>query len=315
MSISTFWCHELLSTLGSLCTGSAFGFPANAKPIPQGQLGGNAHGKGQDEDPDEKGMALNMLSPGSSRSNDSGGNQSVTPGGTVLATGISPKTPTMIDHVVDRVYFIAKTQSGSRFVQEKLSDKQYFGLFFKELKSHVAELMVDNFGHYAIEALFTHCDDRQRLVLVSNLSPRMPTVACHKQGSFSIQAMMDTLSTEEQIKYLVDALNRDVKKIILNHSGHYVILRFLQRYDWPHSKFIHKALTQHTLDLATDHYGLRVMKAVVDAGPVQEMSAVFASIVKHANTLVENQYGNYIIQHLLDLGPKVCHNEVSCGQT
>jgi len=197
-----------------------------------------------------------------------------------------------------------KTQSGSRFVQEKLSDKQYFGLFFKELKCHVAELMVDNFGHYAIEALFSHCDDHQRLILVANLSNHMPQVACHKQGSFSIQAMMDTLSTAEQIKYLVDALNRDIKKIILNHSGHYVILRFLQRYDYPYSKFIHKALMQHTLDLATDHYGLRVMKASVDAGPIQEMSAVFASIVKHANTLVENQYGNYIIQHLLDLGPK-----------
>merc|ERR1712129_23696 len=64
------------------------------------------------------------------------------------------------------------------------------------------------------------------------------------------------------------------------------------------------SLMQHTLDLATDHYGLRVMKASVDAGPVSEMSAVFASIVKHASTLVENQYGNYIIQHLLDLGPK-----------
>merc|ERR1712032_929194 len=57
-------------------------------------------------------------------------------------------------------------------------------------------------------------------------------------------------------------------------------------------------------DLATDHYGLRVMKASVDAGPVSEMSAVFASIVKHANTLVENQYGNYIVQHLLDLAPQ-----------
>jgi len=287
--------------------GTSFGFPAKAKPIPQNQLHGSGRGaKGHgDKGQEEQEMALNMLSPGSSRSNDSGGNgQSVTPGGTVLTTGISPKTPTMIDHVVDRVYFIAKTQSGSRFVQEKLSDKQYFGLFFKELKGHVAELMVDNFGHYAIEALFTHCDDHERLVLVSNLSGHMPQVACHKQGSFSIQAMMDTLSTEEQIARLVDALNRDVKKIILNHSGHYVILRFLQRYDWPHSKFIHKSLTQHTLDLATDHYGLRVMKAAVDAGPVQEMSAVFASIVKHANTLVENQYGNYIIQHLLDLGPK-----------
>ena len=277
---------------------SAFGFPSQAAVIPQNQL----QNKDKDDGEDGKDLSLNPLSPQSDATPTAG--QQTTPGGTALASVMSPKTPTMIDHVVDRVYFIAKTQSGSRFVQEKLSDKQYFGLFFKELKCHVAELMVDNFGHYAIEALFSHCDDHQRLILVANLSNHMPQVACHKQGSFSIQAMMDTLSTAEQIKYLVDALNRDIKKIILNHSGHYVILRFLQRYDYPYSKFIHKALMQHTLDLATDHYGLRVMKASVDAGPIQEMSAVFASIVKHANTLVENQYGNYIIQHLLDLGPK-----------
>eukprot|EP01084_Bolivina_argentea_P312427 540888_1 len=286
---------------------SAFGFPSNATPIPQGQLNNmNKEDKdnqqGNDTTDGEANLSLNPLSPNSDGATPTSNN--TTPGGTALAGVMSPKTPTMIDHVVDRVYFIAKTQSGSRFVQEKLSDKQYFGLFFKELKCHVAELMVDNFGHYAIEALFSHCDDHQRLILVANLSNHMPQVACHKQGSFSIQAMMDTLSTAEQIKYLVDALNRDIKKIILNHSGHYVILRFLQRYDYPYSKFIHKALMQHTLDLATDHYGLRVMKASVDAGPIQEMSAVFASIVKHANTLVENQYGNYIIQHLLDLGPK-----------
>jgi len=270
---------------------SAFGFPpaatsnAEADGVPATQSLAAANGADADD------------------AAESAGNGSVASGGGSAGV-LSPKTPTMIDHVVDRVYFIAKTQSGSRFVQEKLGDAQYFGLFFKELKSHVAELMVDNFGHYAVEALFTHCSDRQRLVLVSNLCPHLAQVACHKQGSFSIQAMMDTLSTDEQIGLLVEALSRDLRAIILNHSGHYVILRFLQRYDWPHSKLVHTALTQHTLDLATDHYGLRVMKAAVDAGPIEEMSAVMASIVKHATTLVENQYGNYIIQHLLDLGPQ-----------
>jgi len=82
---------------------------------------------------------------------------------------------------------------------------------------------------------------------------------------------------------------------------HYVILRFLQRYEYPDTKFIHKALMQHTIELATDHYGLRVMKAAIDAGPIPEMANVFSGIVKHVNSLVENQYGNYIIQHLLDV--------------
>merc|ERR1719242_2875263 len=269
--------------------GSAFGFPNNA--VPQNQANNN-----QVESPDEKGMSLQMMSPGSSNGSHSGN------GGNMISPNC--KTPTMIDHVVDRVFYIAKTQSGSRFVQEKLTDKQYFELFFKELKEHVADLMVDNFGHYAIEALFSHCDDQQRLELLENLKPKMSMVACHKQGSFSIQAMMDTLSTKEHIQCLIEALNGDVKRVILNHSGHYVILRFLQRFDWPSAQFIHQPLQTNTLDLATDHYGLRVMKAAVDAGPAQDMRLGFMAVVKHANTLVENQYGNYIVQHLLDLAPQ-----------
>merc|ERR1712113_551320 len=122
---------------------SAFGFPANANPMGQQQLNnenGANEGKDNEGNNDNNKNASNqkltltdVLSPASEDNKDKDGNGN---GGNIL----SPKTPTMIDHVVDRVYFIAKTQSGSRFVQEKLSDKQYFGLFFKELKCHVAEL-------------------------------------------------------------------------------------------------------------------------------------------------------------------------------
>lgn len=75
-----------------------------------------------------------------------------------------------------------------------------------------------------------------------------------------------------------------------------VILRFLQRYSYPYTKFIHKAIVEHTVKLATDHYGLRVLKSAVDAGPAAQMQEVFSSLIKCTNTLVENQYGNYIVQ-------------------
>ncbi|ETO08152.1 hypothetical protein RFI_29237 [Reticulomyxa filosa] len=161
--------------------------------------------------------------------------------------------------------------SGSRFVQEKLCETKYFEMFFDELKEQVAELMMDNFGHYAVEALFNHCNDEERTILMANLRDDMDTVACHKQGSFSIQAMMDTFT-------------------------------------YPETKFIYKAIIQYSLELATDHYGLRVLKDVVEQSqtqvPSQELLAVFMSIVKHTNPLVENQYGNYIVQHLLDVAPR-----------
>merc|ERR1719233_593568 len=209
----------------------------------------------------------------------------------------------MLDECVGKVVVLAKSQSGSRFVQEKLNEPEYFNLFYKELKVQVADLMMDNFGHYAIEALFAVSDNEQRLFLVMNLAPSIAVVSCHKQGSFSIQAMMDTLQTQSQIEMLVEALSKHVMQIILNCSGHYVILRFLSKFGYPYTRFVHRALVGHCYDFSTDHYGLRVMKAAVDAGPHSQLTNVFNCIVKHTNTLVENQYGNYIIQHLLDVCP------------
>lgn len=223
----------------------------------------------------------------------------------------------MLDECVGKVVFLAKSQSGSRFVQEKLNEPEYFNLFYNELKVQVADLMMDNFGHYAIEALFAISDNEQRLFLVMNLAPSIAVVSCHKQGSFSIQAMMDTLQTQSQIEMLVEALSKHVMQIILNTSGHYVILRFLSKFGYPYTRFVHRALVGHCYDFSTDHYGLRVMKAAVDAGPHSQLTNVFNCIVKHTNTLVENQYGNYIIQHLLDVCPVQITNTIKeklCGR-
>jgi len=70
-------------------------------------------------------------------------------------------------------------------------------------------------------ALLQKCDDDRRLTLLRNLAPKIGMVACHKQGSFSIQAMMDGIRTPLQIGTLADALSPNVNELILNCSGHY----------------------------------------------------------------------------------------------
>ena len=75
-----------------------------------------------------------------------------------------------------------------------------------------------------------------------------------------------------------------------------MILRFVQRYKYPHTKFVLQAIVHHTVEIATDHYGLRVLKAVVEAGPPQRLHDVFEALTRQTTVLVENQYGNYIVQ-------------------
>jgi len=210
-----------------------------------------------------------------------------------------------ISQLIGRVVYLAKSESGSRFVQEKVGNPRYLKIFFQEMKKRLPELMTDNFGHYAVETLFSHCTSNQRITLLQNLGPSLPNVACHKQGSFSVQSLINAVSSKEEIILIKDFLGRELPRIILSCPGHYVILRFISRFGWPCSNFVCDMLATNVIGFATDHYGLRVMKATFDSGtPGPKMDNLFKNVVENTNSLAENQYGNYIIQHLFDIGSR-----------
>jgi len=215
-----------------------------------------------------------------------------------------------VAHLIGRVVYLAKSESGSRFVQDKCGDPRFLKVFYPEMKKRLPELMTDNFGHYAVEALFNQCSQNQRTTLLSNLGPQLSNVACHKQGSFSVQSLIQAVSSKEEIYLLRDYLKRDLEHIILSCPGHYVILRFISRFGWPVSGFISEVLAVNVVGFATDHYGLRVLKATFDSARQQNLKKLNEAIIEHTNSLAENQYGNYIIQHLLDVGPKEVSDKI-----
>jgi len=204
---------------------------------------------------------------------------------------------------------LCKTHDGSRFVQDKLEagDPNDFLIFFNEMKTSIASLMIDSFGHFAAEKLIRKSNDEQLLVLLKNLSSDVVHVSCQKHGSFSVQAMMDCIHTPAQIQTLVESL-KDCVPMILHSSGHFVILRFLQRFP-EHCKFLLEIIEKNCLEIGTDHHGLRVVKAVLQSTQVKDLNPIFKEVTRLTTKLVENQYGNYIIQAVMDVAPKaVCTN-------
>ncbi len=120
---------------------------------------------------------------------------------------------------------------------------------------------------------------------------------------------MEVLQTEEELRALGDALSPELVRIITSPSGHFVILRFLQRFPLAQCPFILACLQKSCLEIATDHHGLRVLKTILDMGPASELHGVFKAISRLTMKLAENQYGNYCIQHVLENAPaNVCTN-------
>jgi len=162
---------------------------------------------------------------------------------------------------------------------------------------------VDNFGHFAIEKLILRCSEEDRLLILRKLAPSMSTVACQKHGSFSVQALMDSLTTPTQLSVLVESLKRQCVRMMTHASGHFVILRLLQRFSYASTKFIDEAIVNNCLQIGTDHHGLRVVKTVVASRRPSELTRLFKQVARFTMKLVENQYGNYVVQSVLDVAP------------
>lgn len=211
--------------------------------------------------------------------------------------------------MVGRCCTVAQSQSGSRFIQQKLSDPEYFPIIFSELKTEVAKLIMSKFGHYAIETLFSRCDDDHLLELVEALAPHISTVACHQSGSFSLQTVMRSLRTPEQVAAAAEGLRLRARHVAFDRAGHHVLICFLTLFDHPQTRFIHDMLADHPYEFATSKYGRRVLTAAIGSDALNAWAAerdtsdshpIASELVAHAAELVDHQNGNYVIQYLLE---------------
>lgn len=66
------------------------------------------------------------------------------------------------------IYFMAKNQSGCRFLQKIFDEgtSQDVEIIFNEILNHVVEIMTNSFGNYLMQKLLEVCSEEQRMKIV-----------------------------------------------------------------------------------------------------------------------------------------------------
>jgi hypothetical protein len=80
------------------------------------------------------------------------------------------------------------------------------------------------------------------------------------------------------------------------------VLRLLKHLPYSVTRFVDEAVLTHCQDVAVDHFGLRVMKALLANRKQSEITRLLKKVCRLTMKLVEDQYGNYVIQEVLDVG-------------
>ena len=122
-----------------------------------------------------------------------------------------------------------------------------------------------------MEKLISACSPAQVSLLLARLAPQFNLVACQKHGSFACQALVDALSTDEQVEALVRAVELPaaapdggasplLRDLCVSASGHFVVLRMLARLPPNALSLLDRCMEENALSIGCDHHGLRVIK-------------------------------------------------------
>lgn len=111
-----------------------------------------------------------------------------------------------------------------------------------------------------VERIIKLSNDAQRQLLLQKLAPDLVTVACNMDGSFAVQALIDSLSTADHLSTLFSALLPAIDRLITSRSGYFVILRSLEKFPYSHTQVVDHAIVSNGMVVCNNRYGLQVSR-------------------------------------------------------
>lgn len=207
------------------------------------------------------------------------------------------------DSLRGKVYETAKDQHGCRFLQRWLDtncDPDAVQVIMNEIIPHVAELMTDQYANFLVQKLFDIMPDEVRYNVALVAAPQISMIALTPHGTFSVQKMIETISTREEMEIVREALSKDVVRLVKDAHGNHVIQKVLQRFDFVDKEFIYVAVAQDCVTIAKNKQGCCVLQRCLEYASPNQKTALVDHILSCCLQVVQDPFGNYVLQYVLE---------------
>lgn len=217
----------------------------------------------------------------------------------------SPQQQLTVDNVRGRIYETAKDQHGCRFLQRLLDQApnesiEAAQLILSEILQNIPELMTDQYANFLVQKLFDMMPHDVRYTVAQVAAPHLCQISLTPHGTFSVQKLIETIATREEMEVVQSALKVEVVQLVKDVHGNHVIQKVLQRFEHQDTQFIYDALTADCVAIATNKQGCCVLQRCLEYASDAQRQQMVKSIVGSALTLVQDPFGNYVVQYVLD---------------
>lgn len=207
------------------------------------------------------------------------------------------------DSLRGKVYETAKDQHGCRYLQRWLDtncDPEAVHVLMDEIIPHVAELMTDQYANFLIQKLFDIMPDDVRYKVALVAAPHISLIALTPHGTFSVQKMIETIATRDEMEIIREALSKDVVRLVKDAHGNHVIQKVLQRFDCDDKEFIYEAVAADCVSIAKNKQGCCVLQRCLEYASPRQKKALVDQVLSGCLHIVQDPFGNYVLQYVLE---------------
>lgn len=207
------------------------------------------------------------------------------------------------DSLRGRVYETAKDQHGCRYLQRWLDtncDPETLQVMMDEIIPHVGELMTDQYANFLIQKLFDIMPDDVRYKVAIVAAPQICMISLTPHGTFSVQKMIETISTREETEIICEALAKDVVRLVKDAHGNHVIQKVLQRFDFDDKEYIYRAVSTDCVSIAKNKQGCCVLQRSLEHASPRQKAALVDQVLACCLQIVQDPFGNYVLQYVLE---------------
>ena len=195
----------------------------------------------------------------------------------------------------------------SRSLQQQISKASPPKLkkLLKTITPNMPNLMVDPYGNYICQTIFHSCSAEQRLKILYSLKGHIENIAYSPRGTHSLQNLISLASLIEEEKFYFEELKGKIANMSRDINASHVVQKLLSTLD--SSYFIVKELKNKVKDLATDKFGVCVLKKCINN------PEIMSEIIGNALFLMQHPFGNYSVQYVIEgWGDETAFDLYSC---
>ena len=130
-----------------------------------------------------------------------------------------------------------KSYKGSIISQsfiDTIESEDELEIFFKNIVPHICQIMCLDYGNYFFQKLIKKLNFEQRFTIYKIIEPEFLMIATNKCGTHSIQSLMDTIQTPQELLALNKLLSKNMLLLFIDDNAYHIMMKMIL--DFPEEK-------------------------------------------------------------------------------